>query len=109
MKLCALPIYVTENGVCDNRDAFRCRFIFDQLMAINRSGLPIERYYHWSFLDNFEWLEGMSARFGLVEVDPATLKRQVKKSGRFYSQIIRNHAVTPEMYEEFVAMESYHH
>ncbi|MGI6029773.1 MAG: glycoside hydrolase family 1 protein [Candidatus Heteroscillospira sp.] len=109
MKLCSLPVYVTENGVCDNADAFRCRFIFDQLMAINRSGLPIERYYYWSFLDNFEWLEGMSARFGLVSVEPETMERTVKKSGRFYAELIKEHGITPEMYRDYISIESYHH
>ena len=109
MRLCSLPIYITENGVCDNNDTFRCRFIFDQLTAINRSSLPIERYYYKSFLDEFQWLDGMSAKFGLVAVDPVTLQRTVKKSGRFYSALIREHTVTPEIYEQFVAMESYHH
>ena len=109
MRICSLPIYVTENGVCDNRDAFRCRFIYDHLMAISRSSLPFERYYYWSFLDNFEWLEGTSARFGLVEVDFSTMERRVKKSGRFYSELINRREISPDMYEEFLSMESYHH
>ena len=85
------------------------QFIFDHLAAISRSNLPFERYYHWSFLDNFEWLEGCSARFGLVEVDFATMERRVKKSGRFYSELIKQREVTQELYDEFLAMESYHH
>ena len=108
LKICSLPIYITENGVCDNKDAFRCRFIYDQLRAIASSGLPIERYYHWSFLDNFEWLDGMSARFGLVEVDPETGKRTVKKSGKFYSEIIKRGGIDEELFEEYVADEVYH-
>ena len=59
--------------------------------------------------DNFEWLEGTSARFGLVEVDFSTMERRVKKSGRFYSELINRREISPDMYEEFLSMESYHH
>jgi len=107
LKICTLPVYITENGVCDNADSFRCRFIYDQLKAIAASDLPIERYYYWSLMDNFEWLEGMSAAFGLVAAEGE--KRKIKKSGRFYSQIIKNRGITQEMYEKFVSGESYHH
>jgi beta-glucosidase len=107
-KLLKRPIYITENGTCDNNDSFRCRFIYDHLKALDDSGLPVERYYHWSFTDNFEWCEGESARFGLVHVDYATQKRIVKKSGRFFSDIIKNKGVTSTMYDEFVAPQEYH-
>ena len=102
------PIYITENGTCDNHDAFRCRYIYDHLKVISDSRLPFERYYHWCFCDNFEWLEGESARFGLVHVDYPTQKRTVKKSGHFYSKIIEHHGVTNEMYQESVQPEHYH-
>lgn len=111
-KLCArfgrkygLPVWITENGVCDNRDAYRARFIYDHLReiasAIHRN-VRIERYYHWSLLDNFEWLEGEAARFGLVHTDYATQQRTVKSSGRFYSEIIRNAGVTREMIRKYL-------
>ena len=60
-----LPIYITENGTCDNTDAFRSLYIYEHLKALCESDLPVQRYYHWCFCDNFEWLEGESARFGL--------------------------------------------
>ena len=46
-------------------------------------------YFVWSLLDNFEWREGLSRRFGLVRVDYETQKRTVKLSGEFYKEIIR--------------------
>lgn len=95
--LCELPIYVTENGTCDNADAFRSRYIAEHLRALAESGLPVVRYYHWCFTDNFEWLEGGSARFGLVHVDYATQARTVKPSGRFYAELIENSGVTEQM------------
>ncbi len=99
------PIYITENGTCDNADAFRARYIYEHLKALSESGLPVERYYHWCFCDNFEWLEGGSARFGLVHTDYATQERTVKKSGRFYSEIIKNQGVTEDMYAAYCQVE----
>ena len=100
-------VYVTENGTCDNTDAFRARFIYDQLELISRVENPITRYYHWSFLDNFEWREGERERFGLVYVDYKTQTRTVKESGRLYSAIIRDGGVTDEVYNEYVATSEY--
>lgn len=102
------PVWVTENGTCDNTDAFRARFIYDQLKLISEEPNPIERYYHWSFVDNFEWREGESARFGIVHVDYETAERTVKDSGRFYSDIIANGGVTDEAYEKYVEGTEYH-
>ena len=106
-KLLKKPIYITENGTCDNNDFFRSRYIYDHLKALIDSGLPVERYYHWSFTDNFEWCEGESARFGLVHVAYQTQKRTVKKSGQFYTAMISKKCVTNEMYDEFVAPQKY--
>lgn len=103
-----LPIYVTASGVCDNEDVFRCKYIFDHLQTLCSSDLDVRRYYYWGFLDGFEWLDGTTARFGLVRTDFTDLTRSVKKSGRFYSEIIKNRAVTEEMYGEYVAPEQYH-
>ncbi len=83
------PVYITENGTCDNSDAFRARYILEHLQTLAESGLPVERYYHWCFCDNFEWLEGQSARFGLVHVDYETQERTMKESGRMFAELIR--------------------
>ncbi len=102
------PIYVTENGTCDNKDVFRSKYIYEHLKVLCEDVLPVERYYHWCFCDNFEWLEGESARFGIVHVNYETQKRTVKKSGRFYSEIIVQGGVTEALYQEYVAGEAYH-
>ncbi|MFH1513343.1 MAG: family 1 glycosylhydrolase, partial [Bacillota bacterium] len=107
LQLHPLPVYVTENGTCDNRDAFRCRYLYDHLLALTKSGLPVKRYYHWCFLDNFEWAEGESARFGLVHVNYKTQKRTVKQSGTFFAEIIKQGGVTGEMYRDYVEHQKY--
>ena len=106
-KKYSAPVYVTENGTCDNKDSFRSRFIYDQLKLISETENGIERYYHWSFMDNFEWKEGESARFGLVHVDYETGERTVKKSGELYSLIISEGGVSEEAYEKYVKGEEY--
>jgi beta-glucosidase len=78
------------------------------LKALCASSLPITRYYHWCFCDNFEWLEGESARFGIVHIDYETQKRSIKQSGRFYSEIIEQGGVTEQLYEKYVHEEEYH-
>lgn len=102
------PVYITENGTCDNADTFRCRYLYDHLKALTTCGVRAERYYHWCFCDNFEWMEGFSARFGLVHTDYATQKRTVKKSGKFYAEVIKAGGVTQELYDAYVAGEAYH-
>ena len=104
-----LPIYITENGVCDVNDSFRCRYIYEHLKCLTESRLPVKRYYYRSFTDGFEWLEGNYARYGLVGVNADTMERSVKKSGEFYAQLLKNRGVTEEMYESFVSGESYHY
>ena len=105
----AYPVFITENGTCDNTDSFRPLFIYDQLKLISETDNRIERYYHWSFEDNFEWREGESSRFGIVHIDYETQKRTVKQSGKLYSDIIKNRGVTAEAYSEYVESCEYHH
>lgn len=102
------PVFVTENGTCDNSDSFRPRFIYDQLKLISEAKNSITRYYHWSFIDNFEWKEGESARFGIVHVDYETQERTVKNSGKLYASIAKNRGVTEEAYDAFVKDSVYH-
>ncbi len=107
-QLLERPIYITENGTCDNNDSFRSKYIYDHLKVISESKLPITRYYHWCFCDNFEWVEGESARFGLVHINYKTQERTVKNSGRFYSKMIEEQGVTEKLYNEFVKPQKYH-
>jgi len=90
------PIYITENGLADKTDHQREDFITDHLIQIHHAvdkGIPVKGYFHWSFIDNFEWKEGFEPRFGLVAVDynDPSLKRTLRPSALFYSQIIKNH------------------
>ncbi len=102
------PIWITENGTCDKADAFRAKYIYDHLREISKvcdEGIPVERYYHWTLMDNFEWVEGESAPFGLIAVDFETQVRTIRKSGEFFSRICAENEVTNGMIEEFLTYE----
>lgn len=102
------PLYITENGTADATDAFRARFLYDHLQVIaSAPDLPIERYYHWAFTDNWEWAEGHTARFGLVDLDYATQQRTVRPSGRFFADIIAHGGVTDAAYQRWVEPSHY--
>lgn len=92
------PIYITGNGVCDNSDRFRPRYIAEHLEALCGSDLPVERYYYDAFCDGWGWTEGLSARFGLVGADR---ERRVKRSGEFYRQVIAQGGVSEELYRTY--------
>jgi beta-glucosidase len=51
-------------------------------------GVKVAGYMHWSLLDNYEWADGYSARFGLIGVDYETQERIVRESARKYANII---------------------
>lgn len=99
-----LPIFVTENGIADAADSRRIPFIASHLSEIARAvadGVDIRRYYHWSLMDNFEWVEGLTPRFGLVEIDYETQARQVRESGRFYAEVCVRGGVDEELIERY--------
>lgn len=90
------PVYVTENGLASNDDAWRERYIGEilsnVLLAID-DGVDVRGYFHWTNTDNFEWARGYSARFGLIAVDRKTLERTIKPSGRVYARIAAANAI----------------
>jgi len=96
------PVYITENGTCDSHDQFRPLFICEHLLQVAMSGVPVERYYHWTLTDNFEWAEGESAPFGLFAFDFAKGEVAERKSARLYRDIIANHGVTEEILSTYL-------
>jgi len=89
------PIFITENGIADRDDSKRGAYIVNHLHQLHQAiqeGIPVEGYFHWSFIDNFEWKEGFEMKFGLVEVDleDPDLARRPRPSAGLYSRIIRN-------------------
>lgn len=88
-----LPIFVTENGIADARDALRVYFIREHIVAVQKAmneGADVRGYFHWSLLDNFEWDSGFWPRFGLVGVDYKTQERKIRESAKIFKQIIKS-------------------
>jgi beta-glucosidase/6-phospho-beta-glucosidase/beta-galactosidase len=93
-KSYGLPIYITENGIADAKDQYRSQYLVSHLCEVAREiadGAQVKGYFHWSLLDNFEWIKGYGPRFGLVEVDYTNLKRSIRSSARIFSEIIAMH------------------
>jgi beta-glucosidase len=100
-----VPIFITENGICDSDDDQRPGYIISHLAQVARliaEGIPVERYYHWTLMDNFEWIEGESARFGLIHCDFESQERTIRRSGRLYGEICSARAVTQEMIDQYL-------
>ncbi len=94
------PVYVTENGCSygdgpdENgrvRDTRRVEYLDGYLRALQDArdaGVDVRGYFCWSLMDNFEWAEGYSQRFGLVHVDYDSLVRTPKDSFGWYHEVI---------------------
>lgn len=85
-------IYVTENGVATEDDARRIAYIKGAIAGVQRcraDGIDLRGYFHWSLLDNWEWMSGYRPKFGLVSVDPQTFRRTPKPSARVLGSIAR--------------------
>ena len=95
-----VPIVVTENGAAypdpepsdgavadEPRVSYYARHLEACRDALGR-GVPLEGYFAWSLLDNFEWAEGYDERFGLVRVDYRTQERTPKASYRAFEGLL---------------------
>jgi beta-glucosidase/6-phospho-beta-glucosidase/beta-galactosidase len=98
----ALPIMITENGIADHLDANRPRFLVEHLAAVAaaiQAGANVRGYFHWSSIDNFEWVSGYCPNFGLYSVDRASTvrTRTARPSAALYRQIITAGEITDAM------------
>jgi beta-glucosidase len=101
------PIMITENGAaCADyvdpdgaiHDSDRISYLHDHLRAVltaREAGVDVRGYFVWSLLDNFEWSQGYSKRFGLTWVDYPTGTRIPKASFRWYQSTIRTRTLRP--------------
>ena len=101
----ACKIYITENGcgyddepVKDGEvmDLHRREFVRGYLKEVHRviaDGVPVGGYFLWSFLDNYEWEDGYTRRFGIVHTDFETQKRTPKLSAHWYTEVMRENRI----------------
>ena len=102
-----LPLYVTENGsafvdaVIDGQvdDVERLAYFDAHLRAAHEAisaGVPLQGYFAWSLLDNFEWAWGYTKRFGMIYVDYDSQTRIPKSSARWYAEVIRRNGLAAQ-------------
>ncbi len=98
-------LYVSENGMAekpqfdaagqmlpDRRRVGYLREHLERVIKAIRAGIPVEAYFGWTFLDNFEWEHGYrpEAAFGLVYVDQKTQRRAPKASAYWFADLARS-------------------
>ncbi|KKU87981.1 hypothetical protein A3A64_01260 [Candidatus Gottesmanbacteria bacterium RIFCSPLOWO2_01_FULL_48_11] len=101
-------MYITENGMAlrsdwDGKrdlvhDDRRTQYYHEHIRQIHkaiRRGIPVEGYFAWSLMDNYEWAEGYRPEscFGMIYVDRKTMKRVWKTSAWWYKQVIATHKI----------------
>lgn len=96
-----VPIYISENGTAmpdlvtaDKKvhDGARIEYIKRYLTSLKRAaseGVPVDGFFYWTAMDNFEWGHGYKRRFGLIYVDYETQERITKDSYNYYRDIIK--------------------
>jgi len=101
-----LPLYIFENGLSsmdwvslDGRvhDTLRIDFLTRYLTELHRAisdGADVRGWFHWSWMDNFEWADGYKERFGLVHIDYATQTRTPKDSLAWLGEVIRSNGAS---------------
>ena len=90
------PIYISEAGLADAHDSGRAEYITKQVEASWRAikaGVDVRAHIYWSLFDNYEWALGFEKRFGLIEIDYATLERTIRPSAYVYKQICERNAI----------------
>lgn len=91
-----VPIYITENGMAEvnvEDDQRRVSYYDEHLKAVldaRAAGADVRGYFAWSLMDNFEWAEGYSRRFGIVGVDYKTQQRIPRASYRAFQGMLHN-------------------
>ncbi|GAB6090042.1 GH1 family beta-glucosidase [Spirochaeta dissipatitropha] len=110
-----LPMVISENGLSSMDwkhtdgtvpDPGRIDFISRYLSWLGKAveeGIPVNGYFQWSLMDNFEWAEGYSSRFGMVYVDFCTQERIIKSSGHWYRSVIESRGeIIPDPVEDLI-------
>lgn len=108
-----VPMIITENGTEDPDDDFRRNYLAAHIHQVWRAinfNYPVKGYFLWTLVDNFEWAEGWTRRFGLYALNTENQARTKRPSAEMYAAIIRENALTstdlrryaPDMVEELL-------
>jgi hypothetical protein len=104
-----LPLVATATGAAfaaaelaadgSGAAAARIAYLREHVAAVVRArdaGADVRAYVAWTLLDNFEWAEGYTKKFGLVRVDPEDQTRTPKASYHWYAQLAHAGSLRPE-------------
>lgn len=104
MKKYNKPIYVTENGFVETDRDDQTRYMVTHLQGLHQAiqqGADVRGYFWWALLDNYEWSEGYTPRFGLYHTDFETQARELRTSGKVYEQIVRANGIPDELVAQY--------
>lgn len=99
-----VPIIITENGIEDDQDTLRPRYMAGHIHQVWRAvnfNWPVKGYFWWSQVDNFEWERAWTQRFGLWELDPETQVRRKRPSADLYAAICKENGLSSEMVQQY--------
>jgi beta-glucosidase len=108
-KRYAKPVMILENGTADGAsdDKQRQRYLVEHVREAwlaRRDGVDIRSYIHWSLVDNFEWVEGFDARFGLFAVDyDHDFRRTPRPSAALYGDIAHANGLSEVMLRRYLS------
>ena len=91
-----VPLMVTENGIATSNEVLRSRYLADHVEAVAQAmsdGVPVLGYLYWTLMDNYEWVEGRGAQFGLVEVDFVTQQRTVRPAALVFKAVCQINSI----------------
>jgi beta-glucosidase len=92
LKKYNLPVIISENGICTSDDNQRWDYIQSHVKSVHSAmeqGVDVKGYLYWSLMDNFEWAEGFTPRFGLINIDYATQQRTVRESAKKFAEVCK--------------------
>ena len=88
-----VPLIITENGIATRDGQKKIKYMKRHVDAVEKSikdGIDVRGYFYWSLIDNYEWLQGLDARFGLYRVDFNTMERKPTNAAAYYAYIIKS-------------------
>lgn len=102
-----IPLVVTETGVEDASDSgSAAAWVVRSLTWVSRAiadGIPVEGYYYWTLMDNYEWNHGMNVKMGLYAVDPNDPQktRRARRAVPIYGQIAQAGRIPKELTDQY--------
>ncbi len=102
-----IPLWVMENGIADDGDRQRPRFILDHVYQMHRAirdGADVRAYHHWATMDTLEYRKGFGMKYGLIGVDMQSpdKTRTIRRSGAMYGEIAAANGITEEIVRRYL-------